>query len=408
MIAGRVQSMKESLSPVPGQRSMKLLPLAAVYGGNASGKSTFIKALQLFQRIVSSGVLYTESFRLCPTCPKKPSTYDISFVSEGEVWNYSLSLTSMNVHREKLVLIQGTRENVLFNRSESGCVLGDFMLNALFADDKNFLKEVAARIQKDVLFLRHALTFDIPEVNKLFRPTLTWFRDVLHILMPDSQFVGVTRDLGRYSAEYAHALANADTGIKELDREELSVEQLQVPESLIDSLKQQEGDTFFPLSDSLCLTKEGDEIHAYNFRTRHIDSEGNAVFFPLGLESDGTRRLIHLLPILIGDENLPRVYIIDEMDRSLHTALSKQIIEEQRNRAQRGVQQQLIFTTHDVMLMSQSLLRRDEMWAAEKDADQASHLISFEDFIDIRKDKDIRRSYLLGRMGGIPQLRSLT
>ena len=66
--------------------------------------------------------------------------------------------------------------------------------------------------------------------------------------------------------------------------------------------------------------------------------------------------------------------------------------------------QQLIFTTHDVMLMDQGLLRKDEMWAIERLPEKGSQLISFVDFIDIRKDKDIRRSYLTGRMGGLPNI----
>ena len=73
----------------------------------------------------------------------------------------------------------------------------------------------------------------------------------------------------------------------------------------------------------------------------------------------------------------------------------------------RGVQQQLIFTTHDVQLMDQSLIRKDEIWVAQRGADGASHIIAFSDYIDVRKDKDVRKSYLEGRMEGVPVLSPL-
>ena len=86
--------------------------------------------------------------------------------------------------------------------------------------------------------------------------------------------------------------------------------------------------------------------------------------------------------------------------------MSRYLVEQQLKiaRTETKNRQQLIFTTHDVMLMDQTLLRRDEMWAVERGRDKGSHLISFEDFIEIRKDKDIRRSYLTGHMGGLPRI----
>ena len=64
----------------------------------------------------------------------------------------------------------------------------------------------------------------------------------------------------------------------------------------------------------------------------------------------------------------------------------------------------MLLTTHDVLLMDQQLLRRDEMWVAERDATGASSLISFSEYKDVRYDKDIRKSYLQGRLGGIPRI----
>lgn len=64
---------------------------------------------------------------------------------------------------------------------------------------------------------------------------------------------------------------------------------------------------------------------------------------------------------------------------------------------------QLLITTHDILLMDQELLRRDEMWVAERNNKGSSELFSFSDYKDVRYDKDIRKSYLQGRLGGIPR-----
>ncbi len=64
----------------------------------------------------------------------------------------------------------------------------------------------------------------------------------------------------------------------------------------------------------------------------------------------------------------------------------------------------LLFTTHNVLLMDQDLLRRDEMWIAERNAEGVSSLLSFSEYKDVRYDKDIRKSYLQGRLGGIPRI----
>lgn len=65
---------------------------------------------------------------------------------------------------------------------------------------------------------------------------------------------------------------------------------------------------------------------------------------------------------------------------------------------------QLLFTTHDVLLMDQQLLRRDEMWVTERDIFGNSNLLSFSEYKDVRYDKDIRKSYLQGRLGGVPRI----
>ena len=72
-----------------------------------------------------------------------------------------------------------------------------------------------------------------------------------------------------------------------------------------------------------------------------------------------------------------------------------------------GTRSQILFTTHNVQVLTQDIFRRDEMWLVRRDSDGVSELVSLGDFKDIRFDKDIRKSYLEGRLGGIPHICSL-
>ncbi len=138
----------------------------------------------------------------------------------------------------------------------------------------------------------------------------------------------------------------------------------------------------------------------------HTKSDGTEAKFEIHQESDGSQRVIDLLPEFLDLSQPPRgkVYIIDEVNRSLHTLLIRKRLEAYLASCSAESRSQLLFTTHDVLLMDQQLLRRDEMWIAERKQSGASSLTSFSEYKDVRNDKDIRKSYLQGRLGGIPRI----
>jgi AAA15 family ATPase/GTPase len=137
----------------------------------------------------------------------------------------------------------------------------------------------------------------------------------------------------------------------------------------------------------------------------HTDVNGKDVVFEMNRESDGSLRAIDLLPAFIDLlSSKKKVYVIDELDRSLHSRLTRSLLEEYLKSCSITSRSQLLFTTHDLSLMDQDLFRRDEMWVVERGDDGASELIAFSDYKEIRYDKDIRKSYLQGRLGGVPRI----
>jgi AAA15 family ATPase/GTPase len=109
---------------------------------------------------------------------------------------------------------------------------------------------------------------------------------------------------------------------------------------------------------------------------------------------------LNLLPALRSLWANESVYFIDEIDRSLHPKLAWEFIQFFLN-GPRETNSQLVVITHDTNLLDLDLLRRDEIWFAEKDQQSATHLYSLTDF-QVRKDLQIRKHYLEGRFGAVP------
>ena len=138
--------------------------------------------------------------------------------------------------------------------------------------------------------------------------------------------------------------------------------------------------------------------------TQHKTPDGREVLFPLEDESDGTRRIIGIAPAWkdLNSPEIPTVLVIDELDRSLHTLLTRSLLESFQLSHTSEMRNQLIFTTHDVMLMDADLLRKDEMWLVDRTEEGATQLASLSDFP--QKKKSLRMDYLMGRFGGIPKI----
>ena len=205
-------------------------------------------------------------------------------------------------------------------------------------------------------------------------------------------------------------LQRLDTGIVHLGSEEIPFENIPLSNSLKSELQEEveEGRTVELESGNarFVITRKAGELIARKLVSFHPKSDGTEAKFEIHQESDGSQRVIDLLPAFLdlSAQTPSKVYVIDEIDRSLHPLLIWQLLERYLTNCSTETRNQLLLTTHNVMLMDQQLLRRDEMWVAERDNSGASSLFSFSEYKDVRYDKDLRKSYLQGRLGGIPRI----
>ena len=149
---------------------------------------------------------------------------------------------------------------------------------------------------------------------------------------------------------------------------------------------------------------ENDKIIAAKLVFEHKNNSGNSISFAYAEESDGTKRLLDYLPAFLSVILLKGVYVIDEIERSIHPLLIKELLT--KFSLDEKTKGQLIFTTHESNLLDQDILRQDEIWFAEKNKTGSTELYPLSDFKE-HHTIDIRKGYLNGRYGAIPFLGNL-
>ena len=409
MVASRERQHGERV-PKLGKYQTRVLPIAAIYGGNASGKTNFFKALNFVKTLVIKGtrpdsLIPIETFRLDVEGRSKPSRFAFELLIDETIYDFRFAVTQKVVLEERLVKITSTSEKVLYDRRD-----GELSFDKSLSKD-DFFPFVFRGTRDNQLFLTNSVSQNIDD----FRPIYDWFENTLVLVAPDSRF-----DLFEIFLDEGHPLYEAmnemlprlDTGISHLGSEEIPLENISIPEPLKTELQEEvkEGMAIRllmePQTNRLVITRKDGELIAKKPVTFHPKSDGTEVRFEIYQESDGSQRVIDLLPAFLelSAQVSQKVYVIDEIDRSLHPLLIRQLLEEYLSNCSTETRTQLLLTTHNVMLMDQQLLRRDEMWAAERDGSGVSSLFSFGEYKDVRYDKDIRKSYLQGRMGGIPRI----
>ena len=188
---------------------------------------------------------------------------------------------------------------------------------------------------------------------------------------PDSEFVPlagmVSEEHPLYSA--SSALSLLDTGISYLRGETVPIESLKLPRretaTLFEELKKDGELARLTMGSQLYeITRKGDELVAKKIYACHRGSDGTLVKLDFGQESDGSQRLIRLLPAFLraSAKGSTSVFAIDELDRSLHTLLTRRLLEGYLQSCSPDSRGQLLMTTHDLLLMDQEIFRCDAMW----------------------------------------------
>lgn len=406
------------LLPIPGTDE-KVLRAGVVYGANGAGKSNLLKALQ-YAKQTALGARKDERvtgripFRFADKLDQ-PSTFDLQFIIHSKLYRFGFSVDDECITEEWLVEITGTKEKVIYERTTDRSARVTIHAPGLKNESERLTALVTVGGPHNQTFLATVrATLERPDFGTTLTEVIEWLDDRLTLITPDwrpaslSENLAANAQLREFSADFLRA---ASTGIDhlEISKRELSQDDLEsagvTPETLSRVLQHDDKGYFLALLKTMNLlvepTQGGYRFYRVNVQAAH-KHETKETNLDLAEESDGTRRILDLIPTLYQMKTGGAVCFIDEIDRSMHPLLVYKFIQFFLSACAHSPAQ-IIATTHETHLLDLNLLRRDEIWFAEKDPTGATHLYSLTDF-NVRKDLRIENSYLQGRFGAIPFL----
>jgi len=274
---------------------------------------------------------------------------------------------------------------------EHAIKLGPMILSGS-VEQQQFARFVAKGAPVQQPLLTELATRNVPGFTSL----RDWFQHGLTIVGPSDPYAGLASELLENSSLrkfYGDMLSAMGTGVSNvnvLKDKNLDLDQFVSAVSISAMPAQQ-----------IILEENGKSVSRLKIVLEHSTRSGSTVAFPPAEESDGTQRLLHLLPVLFHGTK-GQCTVIDELDRSLHTSLTRRFVEEFMTMAS-GALSQLIFTTHDTNLLNGRLVPPGSIWFVEKDDDGASHLHSLAEYPAAQLEH-LEEGYLQGRFGAIPFL----
>jgi AAA15 family ATPase/GTPase len=407
-----------------------ILRAAAIYGPNASGKSNLIKAMKFARDLVLTGTSPEKTIAVTPfklgSVPNQTSRFQFIFAYKGIEYSYGFKLDSLRIVEEFLYAAPHGREVKYFERftSEELKTEVDFgpVLTKKDKERRLFLRYKAADTRASQLLLTAMFEGNLKHTVQELQPVIEWFGSVLTIIGAESTSDSLetrthhTKALKDFLATF---LRTSDTGIKEIITTEVPLDWDRdlpwVPSGLRNQITRQfktptSGESGSMEYEEVVIDgpdstrayirqNEKGELSLIQILLKHTGEEGQDIEFLMNEESEGTQRVIHLIPMLFDmNEGKDRVIVLDELDRRLHPHLSRLIVQAALQCQSRN---QLLFTTHDTNLLDLDLLRRDEIWFVEKDKAGRSALYSLAEF-KVRPDLQIEKGYLNGRFGAVP------
>ena len=358
-------SIKEHKESVISEGKYSLLPLAVFYGANSGGKSNFIQAISTMRSMVRRSVRLNEGdalpydpFALDENSDSQPTLFEIQFIKGGVLYRYGYEYDKTDIISEWLYEKRfGEKEYELFMRSR-----------------------------------------DIIEVSAKRFPEGQGLSGI------DSE--GYEAFTLRMFLEHLNGADQAQEFFKtlQLGFTRFSVKKVDIPKEALDSAPKS---IRSQLEKDIATGSFVEPITTHNVYDENGLVIGERNFHKNQMESEGTKKVIEISGPIFDTLNEGKTLIVDELDAKLHPLLTRNIVllfmDPEKNR--HGAQ--LIFATHDTNLLDLDIIRRDQIWFAEKDKVESTDIYSLVEFKDedgkkVRNDRDIKRDYIRGRYGAIP------
>lgn len=374
--------------------SVRLLKSVVIYGPNASGKSNLIKAMFFLSNFVRYSATDKQSDDPIPVVHNKllysgdnvkPSVFQVVFMHQGIRYMYNIAVDSKSVKEETLTAYPIGKKQLWYSRVyNQNTNIYDWNFGTHLKGEN---ERISKFVRPNSLYLSHAAQNNHPQLSIVFEWFNRRFLGVSNIRFARDYTANMCIEDKDFHQSVIKFLKIADAGI-----EQLNLEKVSYPQNISVSENQQS-------EDDTTKTKQAGRII---IRTSHkLKDSDNFVEFSMGMESDGTQRLFEYSGPFIDVLKTGKTLYIDEIDRSMHPALTRHLISLFHNEETNKNNAQLICTSHDTSLLDQKLLRRDQVWLVKKDDLSSSEIYPLLDYSP-RKDESLQKGYLYGRYGAIP------
>lgn len=380
---------------LPGLEGVKLLKAIAIYGANAAGKSNVLTAMMFLDHFIENSATDldegdptgVEPFVLCPESPKQPSEFGLRFVVDGVRYHFALVLNHEQVLFESLSAFPEGVERVWYERSwneETEAYDWSPQRPTGFKRDP----QLVGYTRKNALFLSTAAKWN----NEQLAPIYRWFKQKLQFLRLNADFPALSPS---FTADFmmkgpnernqiVQLLRHGDFGILSANSKVHEIRREELPANIPDKVAAE------------LLKKKRLEVVM-----GHRGVEGKEYPLPWDEESSGTQKLFSLAGPWLDILQNGRVAALDEIESSMHPAMVVALLRLLFDPEQNPNNAQIVFTTHNPLLLDPTLLRRDQVWFADKDDEGATHLYPLSDYKP-RKGESLVRGYLSGRYGAVP------
>ena len=390
--ASSLKDRRDGLISCDAVDSRAVVPAVVIYGANASGKTNFVDAISTMKKLVllsqtkgePGGGVPRHEFLLDPHYSEKPSCFEIDFVLNGIRYHYGFETTDDAFVSEWLYEIPRAHRRKLFERKEQEFDFGRWL--------KGQNHNISMLTRTNSLFLSSAAQNGHELLSRIYK----YFQNIAFsgsISVPGIEASSQVKGDG-LDGRIIEFLKSINTGVIGYRKKETEISE--ESQAIHRELK-----VVFERISGGAIQISPDVDKLVEIELAHKGKDEGVVYLDLDFESAGTRRLLIILGQTFKALDAGTPILIDELDASLHTYASEAILRLFCSSKTNPNGAQIIATTHDTNLMKSDLLRRDQLWFAEKNIEGATEIYPLTD-IRTRKGDNVELGYLQGRYGAVP------
>ena len=346
----------------------RVLHTSVIYGPNGAGKSNIFKGIEFMRDLVIKSrenrpgeVLKQPTHKMAHD---KKSEFNMQYIINDIRYAYGFVLKDNLVDEEYLYYFEDKNAMKVFEREE-----GEVCFGEKFEENKVLLEIIENEIGDNKLLLSCiGDKSDIFEINNAF----LFFKEYL-------------------------VIQNSDVKTERKNCIKVMMESEKMRELIISVFRELDSDI-----KDIKIESSGENLDDKDIRIKFVYDEFETDLYEE--ESMGINKLFDLvLPIVESFIN-GKVMIVDEIELNLHRNIAYKIISLFNTHLPKN-SAQLIFTSHDISLLSLNLFRNDQIWFAQLGKDRATELYSLVEIKNIRADENIAKGYIMGRYGAVPSLK---